>query len=148
MLASPCDTDVDSVLIDVGKYARKTQLYCVGQYLNRRSEINFFEGPTAFFIFGETYRLKTMVKNAASKNTGFSSNSRLKLENDKRYRKKVRYKSFRACFYSLITYHFFIFHIIKLEKGRKKLQIVSARRGGKAGPIAAWLRRRRSARRC
>ena len=34
----------------------------------------FLEGMAAFWIFGKTHRLKTMAKNAASKNTGFTPN--------------------------------------------------------------------------
>ena len=40
----------------------------------RRSEIDFFGRVAAFWIFGKTHRLKTMVKNAASKNAGFTPN--------------------------------------------------------------------------
>ena len=46
---------------------------------------------TAFWIFSKTHRLKTIVKNAASKNTGFTRNL-AKTYPEKSFKEKMKLK--------------------------------------------------------
>ena len=47
-----------------------------GKLLGQSTKVRhrLIEGMAAFLIFGKTHRLKAMVKNAASKNAGFTPN--------------------------------------------------------------------------
>ena len=98
----------------------------------------------AFWIFGKTHRLKTMVKNAASKNAGFTPNFakkppqktvfRLYLENDKRYRKKSQTKVVDRKILYKNDLSFFLFLIkLSLRKACKSCKQLAAGGAGRRG---------------
>ena len=117
------------------------------QASKRRSEIDFIGRAGVFWIFGKTHRLKTMVKNAASKNAGITPNF-AKNHPQKRFfayisrttrdiEKSPKQKLQIVKFYIKITCHFFVFDKVKLEESMQKLQTAGGRRGREAGPSAA-----------